>query len=182
MIIGISGKIGSGKDTVAGIIIDNKPKYTRKAFGDKLKKAVALLTGAPENLMYTQEGKEVYLSGWDMTVGQFQQKLGTEAMRDVIHKDGWVLALMSDYIEDYNWIISDVRFKNEAEAIREKGGLLIRVNGDPAKVRANSTRDMTHQSEVDLDDWEDWDAVIENNGTLLELQNKIKKLINDLRI
>lgn len=60
------------------------------------------------------------------------------------------------------YIISDLRFKNEAKGIRDAGGYLIRVErpGRPSISNAN------HPSEIDLDDWEDWDHVILNASTI----------------
>ena len=80
-----------------------------------------------------------------------------------------------------NWIITDVRFPNEAKAIKDRGGIVIRVN------RTYYTEDKkyiigydpfeTHPSETALDDYE-FDYVIENDGSLDELITKIK-LIKD---
>lgn len=82
-----------------------------------------------------------------ITYRQFLQWLGTEAIRDGLHKDAWVNGLMSEYTgwlsyrgyvakeereECYpqNWIITDTRFHNELQAIKDRGGICIRVNRD----------------------------------------------------
>jgi hypothetical protein len=83
------------------------------------------------------------------TVRDLLQLIGTEAMRDVIHSNIWVNALFVDYDEGFypstyslksntirptskdntdNWIITDVRFHNELNAILERDGVVIRVN------------------------------------------------------
>ena len=179
MIIGISGKLGSGKDTVANIIMTNyklkmRESIVKKSYAAKLKYISAYLIGIKEELTQTQEGKNRYLKEWGMTVGEFLQKMGTEGMRRGVHPNGWVLALFSDY--DYTkkitWVITDVRFKNEAQAIKDRHGILIRIEGDPAEIRKNSKRDITHPSEIDLDDWKDWDVIIDNKGSLEELQHQ----------
>lgn len=73
-----------------------------------------------------------------------------------------------------NWIITDVRFPNEAKAIKDRGGIVIRVNrydenGMPYKTLNN------HPSETALDDYE-FDITIDNNGTIEDLIEKFKSL------
>ncbi len=184
MIIGISGKLGSGKDTLANMIM---MKYKlklgqsiiKKSYAAKLKHISAYLTGLEEKLTQTQEGKNLYLKEWGMTLGEFLQKMGTEGMRQGVHPNGWVLALFSDY--DYTkkivWIITDVRFKNEAQAVKDRHGLLIRIEGDPANIRANSKRDINHSSETDLDNWKDWDVIINNKGSLEMLRQQAEAFL-----
>lgn len=96
-----------------------------------------------------------------MTVRELLQKLGTEAMRDGLHTDVWINALFADYkpqgarrykylgslLEDKhhgllnnpNWIITDMRFPNEMEAVVKKGGITIRVVRDNWKPNAGDT-------------------------------------------
>ncbi len=172
MLLGISGKIGSGKDTLADeVVFYDSNRIEKRAFATKLKQITAILTGEKYEDMFTQEGKNIYLEDWKMTVGEFQQKMGTEGMRYGVHPEGWILALFSDYQFSSDWIISDLRFVNEAQAIKDRGGFLIRLNGDPAKIRENSTRDLTHPSETGLDDWTDWDMIIENTPPMINLLN-----------
>ena len=123
-----------------------------------------------------------------LTPRKLLQLLGTEAGRQIIHPNIWVNALFADYNPlgfDYkgsvgkkikgswvypNWIITDVRFPNEAKIIKDKGGILIRVNRD------NGTRAIDvnpHPSETALDDYSDFDYVIENDGTVQDLIDKV---------
>jgi cytidylate kinase len=178
MIISISGKIGSGKDTVGSIIqyLTESPnditknsyekwlmlkEFSRvnsnnweiKKFADKLKEITCMLIGCTREQLEDQEFKKTVLGPeWNnMTVREFLQKLGTEAMRNVIHENVWVNALMCDYIYKMdktfeeafdeellfgqtaisikfpNWIITDTRFPNELEAVKVKEGITIRV-------------------------------------------------------
>jgi hypothetical protein len=175
MLIGISGKLGSGKNTVAEIIKRNFPKYKfeEESFAGNLKKIASIILNLDESLMYTQEGKNIYLEDWGMTVGEFQQKIGTEGMRYGVHKNGWVISLMSKYSKEKNWLVTDLRFKNEAQAILDKDGYLVRVEGDPAYVRRDSSRDLNHPSETDLDDWKKWNLIIHNTSTLESLERTV---------
>lgn len=198
-IIAISGKIGAGKDTLAYYIpqiymqhrlhndYTKHVSFYRKSFADKLKQIVQLLSGynmtkdehnlffSNERYNYSQEDKNVYIESYGMTIGEMLQKLGTDAIRKHFHSDTWVNAVFVDDIRENDlWIITDCRFKNEADAVKKNGGKIIRIEGDPAGVRANSKRDLNHQSEIDLDDYTGFDLIIQNDGTEEDLINKIK--------
>lgn len=180
LIIGLSGKIGSGKTTFAEFLkeeLETIGIVTKILnFADALKKITFELSG---HHGYTQEDKQVYLEDWGMTVGTMLQRLGTEVMRTNFDEDVWVKATFSKLIPGVN-IIGDCRFPNEAEAIKKRGGLLIRLDGDPAEVRKNSTRDLTHASETSLDNYNEFDYVFLNTGTLEDLKTFVNEVVNRL--
>ena len=186
MVIGISGKIGSGKDSFAELFIKHVAKeyshqFENKKFAYNLKKIVSILIGVPMDDVLSREGKLKYLPEWGMTIGEMQQKIGTEAIRNNIHNDAWVLSLFDTYKEEKDfWIITDVRFKNEAEIIKEKGGIIIRLNGDPNNSRVGDDRNMSHQSEIDLDDYNRFDYVYDNIPPILNLENFVKEVSKNL--
>lgn len=68
-----------------------------------------------------------------------------------------------------NWIITDVRFSNEVEAIQQKGGVVVRI------VRDENTSDK-HTSEVALNNYGNFDFIIKNDGTIADLIQKIKEI------
>ena len=131
-----------------------------------------------------------------LTPRMLMQMLGTEFGREIIHLNIWVNATMAEYkplmtghievidfskntrakvSKDYpleypNWIISDVRFPNEAKAIRDKGGILIRVDRD-------SDSEDSHVSENTLNTYKDWKYVIDNNYSLSELILRVKEIM-----
>jgi hypothetical protein len=116
-----------------------------------------------------------------MTYRELLQKLGTEAMRDGLHINVWVNALFADYrlwsdgSKDWypNWIITDMRFPNELEAVVERKGITIRVN------RNNGTRAIDinpHPSETALDDAE-FDYEIINDGSIDDLVEKVREIL-----
>lgn len=113
------------------------------------------------------------------TVRNFLQRLGTEAIRDHVHPNAWVNALFADYEEiiemPKNWSVTDNRFLNESKAIKDRGGIIIRVNRD------TGIKD-DHYSETALDDYNDFDYVIDNNGSLEELVQKVKEILIDLKL
>ena len=224
MIIGISGKIGSGKDTVGEIIqklclTNEAPNFEIKKFAGKLKAVGSLLTGIPIEMFEDQEFKKTDLpSEWvyiengyaarNMTVRDFLQKLGTEAMRDNLHTNVWVNALFSDYKEELdpyhfkshinestlkypNWIITDMRFPNEMEAVVNRNGVTIRVNRTPFRTTETELGKLSvvnqpevdkllgiqeHPSEAALDDAE-FDYTINNSGTLEDLVKIVRTVL-----
>ena len=119
-----------------------------------------------------------------LTPRKLLQLLGTEAGREIIHPNIWVNALFGDYDKDSNWVITDVRFPNEAQAIKDRGGVVIRVERKPFnraggmegnKQFSEQIKEDTHLSETALDDY-DFDYVIENDGSIKDLVEKVKKL------
>jgi hypothetical protein len=85
-------------------------------------------------------------------------------LRDLYGPDIWIQSLFQHFDDKQKWIVTDVRFKNEAEFIKKNGGVLIRVEGDPSGLRARMPLDkQQHISETDLDDYADFDLVIQND-------------------
>jgi hypothetical protein len=224
MIIGINGKIGSGKDTVGKIIqyltypvnvdiqtylekevngqfeikpnVHTVPNFEIKKFAGKLKLIGSILSGIVADQFEDQEFKKLYMGvDWDMTYREFLQKLGTEAMRDGLHVNVWVNALFADYKciggkmipvpkeDEYNpkyreypnWIITDMRFPNEMEAVEQRKGITIRVHRDLHNGNAHISP-IPHASETALDDAK-FDYEIINDGTLEDLVEKVKEIL-----
>lgn len=177
MIIGIHGKLRSGKDTTAQLLIEDNPTYERRAFADKVKQIVTCLAGVPLEWAYDEERKNQYLPVWGMTLGAMLQQVGTNALREHFDVDVWVKSTLADYTPAMHLVIPDMRFPNECLAIRERGGILVKITGDPSGQGATSTRDKTHASETALDDWTDWDYRIVNDGTLLDLKKHVGNIL-----
>ena len=121
----------------------------------------------------------------EMTPRQMMQLIGTDCFRDVIHPNIWVTSLFADYNENSNWFITDCRFPNEAKAIKDKGGIIIRINRQTSpsldgKVFVNRLQ-RTHPSETALDEYTGWDYVISNNGTFKELFIKLFEILENER-
>lgn len=126
------------------------------------------------------------------------QLIGTECMRNIIHPDTWVNALMSEYKAKWvptgdsvaeedvsvekvypNWIITDMRFPNELKAIIDRGGITIRINrpvlNETAYEKAyRETHE--HESERALDT-ATFDYVIDNTGSIKELIEKVREIL-----
>jgi hypothetical protein len=116
-----------------------------------------------------------------MSVRDFLQKLGTDALRTGLHPNVWVNALMADYKNDDetgklpNWIITDVRFPNEAQAIKDKGGIIIRINR-PGVEPIND-----HSSEVGLDRWK-FDYTITNISDIFSLKEIVRDILKHAKL
>ena len=169
-LIGISGKMGSGKNTVASMLCDIDDMFEQKAYGYKLKQVCSLLTGIPVEKFEDQKFKiETLSSQWgNLTVRELLQKVGTECMRYNLHPDTWVNALFADYTPESKWIITDVRFPNEYKAIKDRGGIVVRV-GKP------SIKCDEHISETALDGYK-FDYKIYNEGDFNDLYDQVKEL------
>lgn len=215
--------MGSGKDTVGKIIqyltlgeefaktnadifadmehdwyCANKSKFQIKKFAGKLKQVASLITGVPVEMWEDQEFKQGRMPyGWGMTYRELIQKLGTEVMRDSLHKDVWVNALFSDYNPTTNkttdelfmeqfltgksevtfnypsWCITDMRFPNEMKAVKERKGVTIRVSR--TGIHTPKIDDM-HPSETALDDCE-FDYHIDNSGTIEDLIENVREIL-----
>lgn len=189
MIIALSGWARSGKDTVATAFLEAHPEYRRIAFADKLK-AVAVridpLLSSNERRWWRRV-KPVRLStllavcggDWDQAKGSpwgpalriFLQNLGV-AVREELGESTWVDAALA-LADEPDIIITDCRFKNEARAVKERGGIVVRIQR-PGVVAAND-----HISEHDLDDWR-WDVIIENEDTPAEAARFLSSVVAEL--
>ena len=110
---------------------------------------------------------------------QFLQLIGTEWGRK-IDPDIWVNLALKSQPKEGNVFCADVRFKNEFEALKRDGFVLIKLVRNTINENRVGTGNSTHVSENDLDNYEDekWDYVIDNNGSLDELYNKLDEIVN----
>jgi hypothetical protein len=169
MIIGLSGYAQSGKDTVAKTLIE-KHGFERRAFADPIR-----------NILYDLDVhgiKDIVDTvGWDGSkkiqgIRMLLQNLGVAA-RTYISEDVWVQAALNNLEKDKHYVITDVRFPNEAHAIKMLGGLVCRVQR-PGIGPVNK-----HISETALDGYQ-FDKII-NNGTGLDgLESQVLALVNDI--
>lgn len=167
--------------------LEEQSGWEIKKFAGKLKTIASLMTGIPEEMFEDQKFKKKSLPqewanhGMPITVREFLQKLGTDAVRDNLCDNAWVNALMVDYIskdqadgrEVSNWIITDCRFPNEVHAIKKKGGVVIRVD------RPNQSPINRHISETSLDHWK-FDYKIMNASDYVSLALSVSTILKKL--
>lgn len=174
MIVAIVGSRGVGKDTVGKILVE-KHGFTRIAFADKVKEIAMDLYGlALAQVHGTIEQKETVDPRWGLTPRFILQRLGTDVARNV-HPETWIRYVMRQIASrpDHNYVITDCRFPNEADAVRKVGGVVWRVR------RSSAPRDDGHASEVDqaaiVPDW-----TLENEGTIDELAYYVDWTLNNI--
>ena len=200
MIIGVVGFIGSGKGTAADVLVE-KHGFVKLSFADAVKDATAAIFGWQRSLLEgdTEESREFREKSDDWWANKFGyehfsprlalQLMGTEAGRDVFHKDVWVYALERKMEMYQNVVIADVRFPNEIEWMRSKGGFAVRVSrgADPewyeTAVRANKEQntDLMVDYPIHYSEWA-WagqimDYQLDNNGSISMLEADIGHML-----
>lgn len=269
MIIAISGKIGSGKDTVGGIINwlsspkirmgynDNfktfmkdggtfSDSFKTKKFAGVLKDFICLLLGCTREQLEDPEFKNKALGPewWYFyfpsgSINSYNPKIhypgfwhsqylrkhtprtlltsiGTDAIKTIVHPNAWINALFANYqqIVGYapgnyyckcgkcgeqfmgdkravrcekcsifypNWIITDLRFPDEFDAVKQREGITIRVNRPYTTTGGNGIpatfdKSQFHISETALDNHK-FDYIIENDGSMEDLIEKVKQIL-----
>ena len=169
-LIGITGKAGAGKDTAAQYFVNHKG-FGQLAIAAPLKEALIAL-GLPEPA--NREDKEAKVPGFNFTWREAAQRLGTEWGRS-LDPDIWVKMTMLkvERLWAVNWdvVISDVRFDNEAEAIRAAGGKVLHIYGRAADIGSNSA----HASESGVV-YMPGDVAIDNSKDLDHLHTQLKAI------
>lgn len=216
-IIGISGKKRHGKDTVGQIIQNLRPNAVRIAYADALKREVAIMVSKYQNALDHTTGIDV--AKVDKLIKQMNddtidpktgvamkekfrlilQWWGTEFRRQMFTDSYWrdrLAEQLEQLSPDKLAIITDVRFPDEADQVKEMGGILIRVNRPGINDQSN------HPSETALDSYgkvaldtvlgamfdplgerlpmveqNDWDVILENDGSLGDLEMKVQEML-----
>lgn len=165
MIIGFNGASGSGKDTAAQTLIYGYG-FRRLAFADNLKLAVKASHGLTDAQLWG-ELKDVIDSYWGKTPAEICQDVGMKYRE--LDEDFWIKSLFRMVEPHEHYVITDVRFPNEAKAIQGWAGKLYRTIR-PGHVPARRQ----HVSETALDDW-GWNPVntIMNDGTPTDLARRV---------
>lgn len=138
-IIGVCGLKGAGKDTIGDIICKNDDSFVKMSFADTLKDITAILMGWDRKLLQgdtieSREWREKADDYWSDKFGKMitpriiLQELGTNVLRNQFLQSIWVDSLQKKLMEiDKNVVITDVRFPNEIDMIKELGGTIYRV-------------------------------------------------------
>ena len=176
MIIGLSGYAQSGKDTVAELLCLNY-KYHRRAFADPMRDAIYTLNPIVFNLN-SRVADLVDEYGWDVAkanpeVRRLLQVFGTDVGRKMFNENFWVDIALAGLNDKHRVVLSDVRFPNEAEAIKNLGGQVWRIN------RHNHTPVNGHKSEHAMDNYM-FKHVLYNDGTIDDLADEVFMLAKEL--
>lgn len=143
MIIGITGFIGSGKDTAANYLTTHH-KFKKESFASSLKDAVSNVFGWDREMLEgatksSREWRDQVDPWWaerlnmpKLTPRWVLQQWGTDVLRVGFHDDMWIASLENKLrTAKDDIVITDCRFPNEFKAIKEAGGFSVRINRGP---------------------------------------------------
>lgn len=207
MIIGITGRISSGKDTVADYLC-TMHGFKRLSFAASLKDAISAIFGWDREMLEgttkgSREWREQVDPWWSERLGKnitprwILQYWGTEVCRNGFHQDIWVASVENKLRNTKDDIvITDCRFSNEILAIKNAGGITCRIERGSkpdwyeyaiAYNAAFDGREIVFQHKLEslgvhASEYSSvglpYDFTIENDGTVDDLYRKIKSVIN----
>lgn len=173
-LIGLAGKAGAGKDTVADYLWE-KEGAIKIAFADALRAAACSIFGLGQCNFTDRELKEAEVEYWGMTPRRMLQLLGTEATKPVFGDDIWLKRWFLSYslVRDTDHVVvPDVRFDVEAEALRRLGGIIVHIVR-PGSGLPGATGEHSSEAGIEL---RDGDMYLSNSGSVEELRHKVDQL------
>lgn len=203
MIVGITGFIGSGKDTVADYLV-NFHEFRRESFASTLKDAISSVFGWDRTLLEgrtkeAREWREQVDTWWANRLGMptltprwILQYWGTDVCRNNFHSDIWIASVENKVRQSKDDIvISDCRFPNEIKSIQSSGGKIYWVQRGElpewydialdANRGSASALQLIKAKKIHDSEWSwigsNFDGIIDNNGTITDLYEQAKSLI-----
>ena len=190
MIVGLAGRAGAGKTTAAQHLVQHH-HYTRRSFAAPIKTALVALD--PVIKIETRDEYDAPMYGYINLasicdgypggiedakaipdVRRLLQRMGTEVGRNLFGHDFWIDRAFDGLNKWEPTVFDDVRFDNEAQAIRDKGGIVLLV------VRSETVTDHTHASEAGISGHL-IDAQVINNGTVDSFMQRLERTITAVR-
>lgn len=184
LIIGFGYKKGSGKTRAADRLV-SEHGFVRRSFADPVRQLALAINPiivpgmSLANILSRNRLVDVVDSyGWDGAKNTYPevrrtlQNLGAGVRK--ISPDLWVDLAMSNAMSAPAVVFDDVRYPNEAAAIKKAGGIVVLVN------RPGVENTDKHESELALDGYEDWDLTIDNNGTVEALLAEVDAVAHHL--
>lgn len=172
----------TGKDTAA-MYLHKEHGFNKLAFADPLKKAVSIIYRLNHEQLHG-ELKDKIDPFWNESPRQILQKVGTDGLRNGHRQDVWTKAAERTIMNrpHENWVISDVRFPDEAEMVHRLGGKVIMLTGSFNSRKTIESASAAHESENIMSSYNGWDAIIDNNSTLEYLFEQVEILYRKWRV
>lgn len=183
-LIGITGKAGSGKDTV-GCALQSEYGLgiTKLSFATRLKEMVAAMLDVPYEMLegvteLSRKWREEPFADIGKSPRELMLSLGTEWGRDMVHNDVWV-RLVNDQFHNLigGAFLTDIRFDNEAEWIKTAGGVVIETRKIGGNLQVGDPR---HRSEAGISRGYIDGYVQAEHGDMAGLQSQALQLIRKL--
>jgi len=161
-IIGIGYKKFRGKDSLADCLVDDHG-FLRVSFAKKLKEAAKIIFGFTDEQLTDPVLKETPDEFWGFSPRFALQGTG-DGLRKHVDPLVWIKAAFrfSPDEEAKDVVVSDVRYLNELNTVKEYGGVAVRMDREIEESEDDELA--KHVSEVELDNYHDWDMVVDNNG------------------
>jgi hypothetical protein len=188
VLLGLTGKAGSGKDTAYLELKKLMPEATKVGLADPLKDFAATILGLDRSLIdqYKEEGAQIciYENPWScrgphtISMRQLLQGIGQGA-RDLWGPDFW-LNLLTTRVSNHNdslYVVTDVRYDNEARRVKELGGRMVRIER-PDQSSSPSEEEQAHASEQGVSDNLVDSVIINVEGAEYALGKALKALLN----
>ncbi len=171
-LIGLSGKAGTGKDTIANYL-HAKYMFQQYALASPIKEGLKAMFGLTD-AHFEHPVKEQAIKRYGMSPRRMAQLLGTEFGRDIISEDVWIRRCDEMYQESKaaGFVVSDIRFDDEADWIRENGGQVWHV------MRPDATPAEDHVSEHGVTPCKG-DILLCNAGTIKALELLVDKTLQE---
>lgn len=184
-VIALSGKKGSGKDTVADMLqfyfkLYHGEETTKHAFADPVRKIAGIVASVDDVYFEDRDLKEqpIFFDDSNRTPRDYLRLVG-QALKSAIDEDIWVRLLGRSafaYMTS-SCIVTDVRFRNELDFVKENGAFVIKIERDD-----NMSDNDVSETEMDSFKDEEFDLIIKNNGTREELSETISNFVKNLKI
>ena len=154
-LIGLTGRAGCGKDTIADFMVDTMG-FIKVAFADPIRDGIKAMLGITQDDISNRANKEATIEWLGCSPRHAMQTLGTDWGREMIHPDVWLritarrvqkLMALPDSHHVAGVVISDVRFENEADWVRSAGGSVWHIKRDQSGLTGTAAR---HASEQEI--------------------------------
>lgn len=169
----------SGKSFAANVLAQHG--FASLSFAEPIKRmGVEFLMsfGYPKDqaVRFVFADKEKFIPEIDCTPRHVLQTLGTDWGRKCIDERIWLTSMQTRIAKSLRSdavgvVIDDVRFENEAKMIKDMKGEMWKI------VRPSVVNRSTHVSEGQLDNWDGFDRVIENSGTIQQFRDQLNEII-----